>query len=407
MTQAGVTRSSAAFGVRAGWSTVFASTFGLAVGASSLTVLAFGAFIAPLEREFGWGVPSIAFGASIISIMIMILSPIQGALVDRFGSRRLILTSMPIFAAALGSMYFLPNNIGVFYAAWVFIAICGLGVWPITYLRATTGWFDRNLGLALGVANAGIGVGAALIPVIVGFLITHYGWREAFLGLGVLAILAWPVAYFFLVEPTRATTGVIVEGQEFAAAAKTRPFWIAVAVFFLLGLFSGTVIVHQVRIFIDAGIPPATATAIPSAFGIALIVARLGTGWLLDHVKASLVMTIYLLGGIIAALIFAQGPTLPMALLGAVLCGLIIGAEFDVLSYIIPRYHGRKSFGKIYGAIFAVFQFSSAVAIVLAGVSRASTGSYTAALTALAIICAVAAGLFLMMGPYRYERGAN
>ncbi len=59
-----------------------------------------------------------------------------------------------------------------------------------------------------------------------------------------------------------------------------------------------------------------------------------------------------------------------MAIIGTVLAGLIVGAEFDVLSCIIPRYHGRKSLGKIYGAIFAVFQFSSASAIYIAGASQ-------------------------------------
>ena len=62
-------------GSATGWKTAFASTFGLAVGASSLTILGFGAFIQPLSREFAWSIPQIALGASIISIMIMILSP--------------------------------------------------------------------------------------------------------------------------------------------------------------------------------------------------------------------------------------------------------------------------------------------------------------------------------------------
>ncbi|MBN9080759.1 MAG: MFS transporter [Rhizobiales bacterium 62-17] len=391
----------------AGWSTTLASTFGLSFGASSLTVLAFAAFMAPLQQEFGWRIPDIAIGASIISIMIMILSPIQGALVDKYGSRPLLLISIPIFAASLAAMYFLPNNLYVFYAAWVVISLCGLGCWPIAYLRATAGWFDRNLGLALGVANAGIGVGAALTPLIVGALISAYGWREAFVGLGILALLVWPVVYFFLAEPARDGAVAIGEGQDFWEAAKTRPFLVALGAFFLLGIFSGTMIVHQVRIFIDAGISPATATAIPSAFGIALIAARLGTGWLLDHVRASIVMAIFLTGGLITALLYAQGPSLTMAIIGTVLAGLIVGAEFDVLSYIIPRYHGRKSLGKIYGAIFAVFQFSSASAIYIAGASRQATGSYSLMMNVIAGICLICIVLFSMMGPYRYQRGKH
>lgn len=392
---------------RHGWKTVIASSIGLAFGGSSLTILAFGAFIAPLDREFGWGVQAISLGAAIISVMIMIMSPIQGWLVDRFGSRRPVLIGIPIFAAALAAMYFLPGNIYAFYGAWVAISICALGVWPISYLRATAGWFDKNLGLALGVANAGIGVGAALVPVIVGYLISQYGWRSAFLGLACVALLVWPVAYLLLADPVRRAAGVFEGGDSFREAVRTRPFWIALLTFFLLGIFTSTMIVHQVRIFIDAGIPPATATAIPSAFGIALIIARLGTGWLLDHVKATVIMPVFLCGGIAAALIYASGPTVPLAIVGAVLAGLIVGAEFDVLSFIIPRYHGRKSFGKITGTIFAAFQIASAIGLVLVGISRTSQGNYTQALIAMAAICVVCAVLFLFLGPYRYQRPEN
>ncbi|GAA3310056.1 hypothetical protein GCM10020295_76120 [Streptomyces cinereospinus] len=62
------------------------------------------------------------------------------------------------------AMYFLPDDISVFYLAWALIPVCGLGLWPVSYLRLTAGWFDRRLGFALGVANSGIGVGTVIVP---------------------------------------------------------------------------------------------------------------------------------------------------------------------------------------------------------------------------------------------------
>ena len=386
----------------AGWRTVAANCFGLAVGPSCMTILAFGAFIAPLDREFGWGVPAIAVGASIISLMIMLVSPIQGWLVDRFGSRRLVLWSIPIFAPSLCAMYFLPNNLTVFYLAWVVIPACAIGVWPISYLRATAGWFDRRLGLALGITNAGIGVGTMLVPLITAFLIHGYGWREAYLCLGLIAFTAWPVAFFLLEDPSPRITGIAIDGETLAQARGMRPFWIMLAAFFFLGLFTTGVIIHQVRILIDAGIPPQVATAIPAAFGAALIVARVVTGWLLDRVSAIGIMAVLMFGGAVAAVIWGIGPTVPLAVLCAVLAGAITGAEFDVLSYIIPRYFGRRSFGKIYGIMFAVFQLASAIGVFAIGASRGSFGTYAPAMFSLTVVCLVAALLFSRMGPYRY-----
>lgn len=390
-----------------GWKTVAGCSFGLAVGPSCMTILAFGAFIAPLDREFGWGVPKIALGASIISLMIMILSPIQGVLVDRYGGRRLMLWSIPPFATALCAMRFLPNDLMVFYAAWVVIPACAIGVWPISYLRSTAGWFDKNLGFALGVTNAGVGVGTMLVPLLTAFLVQAYGWREAYFSLGLIAFTAWPAAFFLIKDPLPALGGVAITGDTLRQASRTRSFWIMVAAFFFLGLFTTSLIVHQVKILLDAGIAPAIATAIPAAFGLALIAARLGTGWLLDRYPASRIMSVLLLGGAIAAVLYARGPSVPEAILCAVLAGAITGAEFDVLSYIVPRYYGRKSFGKVYGVMFAVFQFSSAIGVLLVGISRSSYGSYAPAMFVMVGICLVSALLFARIGPYRYVSGVR
>ena len=386
-----------------GWRTVFASAFGLTFGPSVLTVIAFGAFIAPLDREFGWGVPAIALGASIVSVMIMIIAPLQGVLVDRFGGRRLVLYSIPPFALSLMAMSLLPASLLLFYAAWVLIPLCGLGVWPASYLRLAAGWFDRRLGVALGLTNAGIGVGTVLVPILTAVLIATFGWRAAFVGLGVVALLAFPVAFLLLAEPTRRTARVATGGDTLGSAARTRPFRLGLAAFFLLGTFSTTILVHQIRLLLDAGIPPHVANLMPVALGLALIVARVVTGWLLDRFAVTRVMPVFLAGGVVAALLFASGPGVPTAILAAALSGLVIGAEFDVLSYLVPRYFGRLAFGRIYGIMFAVFQLGAAIATYAVGVSRANSGSYAPAMTVLAAVCAVCVVLFLALGPYRYD----
>ncbi|NED81714.1 MFS transporter, partial [Streptomyces sp. SID11233] len=84
-----------------GWRTAIASALGLTVGPSVLTVMSFGAFIAPLHREFGWSVSAIGRAASVLSITVMIISPLQGYLVDRYGGRRVILWSSPVFGLSL------------------------------------------------------------------------------------------------------------------------------------------------------------------------------------------------------------------------------------------------------------------------------------------------------------------
>ncbi|MET9558453.1 MFS transporter [Streptomyces sp. NPDC006645] len=387
----------------AGWRTAVASALGLTVGPSVLTVMAFGAFITPLDREFGWGVPAIGMAASLLSITIVIISPVQGYLVDRYGGRRLILCSSPVFGLSLMAMYFLPDRLSVFYLAWALVPLCGLGLWPVSYLRLTAGWFEHRLGFALGVANSGIGVGTVVVPVLTAGLIGAFGWRVAFVGLGAIALIAFPVAYFLLAEPTPRKTGVTTDGDLLTVAAARRPFWLILAAFLLLGMVGSSVTVYQIPLLLDAGVPENVANLVPVALGVALIVARIATGWLLDHFAASLVMGVNLAGGIVALLLFAAGPSVLTGILAAALAGMLIGAEFDVLSYLVPRHFGRLSYGKVYGITFSVFQIGGAIAASAVGVVRDTYGSYTPAMLTLAVLCLVCATLFLSLGPYRYE----
>ncbi|MFJ9889020.1 MFS transporter [Streptomyces sp. NPDC091287] len=386
-----------------GWRTAIASALGLTVGPSVLTVMSFGAFIAPLHREFGWGVSEIGLAASFLSITVMIISPLQGYLVDRYGGRRVILCSSPVFGLSLMGMYFLPDSLSVFYLAWALIPVCGLGLWPVSYLRLTAGWFERRLGFALGIANSGIGVGTVVVPLLTAWLIGAFGWRAAFLGLGAVALIAFPIAFFLITEPSPRRTDVSASGDTLKVSARRRPFWLILGAFLLLGLVGSSITVYQIPLLLDAGVPEHIANLVPVALGIALIVARVVTGWLLDRFKASVVMGFNLAGGLVSVLLFAAGPNVVTGLIAAALAGLLIGAEFDVLSYLVPRHFGRMAYGKIYGIAFSAFQIGGAIAASAVSASRESSGSYTPAMLTLAVVCVVCAGMFMCLGPYRYD----
>ena len=117
-----------------------------------------------------------------------------------------MLTSIPLFALSLAAIYFTPANIYVYYLLWAIVPIAGLGLWPLGYLQAVTPWFDRKLGLALGCANAGIGVGSTCLPMLViAPIIAAYSWRHALLAIALLVLfVSWPVVAYCLREPSAA-----------------------------------------------------------------------------------------------------------------------------------------------------------------------------------------------------------
>jgi MFS family permease len=393
--------------INRGWLTVLAGTVGLTFGPSTMTLLSFGIFVRPLQQEFGWTLGQTAFAATIISYMIMLVAPVQGALTDRFGGRAMVVASIPAFAASYALLYFLPNNLAVFYALWILIPVCGLGVWPLSYLRSTASWFDRRLGLSLGITNAGIGVGSVVIPLLAGLLVANYGWRIAYLSLAAIAfVVTWPLALAFLKDKQSAATASsslrLTAGVSLKQAIRTRTFAIVAIVFFVLGALNSSLIVLQVPMLIEAGLSPVLSATLASLAGIAMIITRVGTGYLLDRFHAAKVLMCFILISSLAAVAFAIGITRTTAPLAALLIGTIIGAEFDVLSYIVPRYYGDRAFGKIYGSVFAIFQLGSGIGVASVAFSHDRLGSFRPSMWLLAGITVIAGLLFSRLGPYRF-----
>src|SRR5262252_1929255 len=195
--------------------TTLGSTIGLALGPSVLAVLTISPYIVPIQEEFGWSRVQVSLAFTIVAYMIVLVSPLQGFFVDRFGPRRVVLTSIPLFALSLAALYFTPKNLLVYYVLWALVPVAALGLWPLGYLQAVSRWFDRKLGLALGVANAGIGLGSTLVPMIVRPIIAQYSWRHALLALGGLVLfVSWPVVFLTFRVPTSEETARMIRGAK-------------------------------------------------------------------------------------------------------------------------------------------------------------------------------------------------
>lgn len=397
----------------AGWKATAAATLGLATGPSVILVFSFGVFVAPLQSEFGWSRSQIMFGATLIAISIMVLSPILGWLIDRFGARRVALGSAPLFAAGIGAMSLLGQHIAIFYLLCTVLPFLGIGLWPVAYLRVVSAWFDRHLGLATGIANGGIGIGAAIVPVIATTLIAQGGWRLCFLGLALLVVcVALPINLWLLREPrgtqaevNRATVSEhAVAGFSFAEIAATRNFELLILAFFLLGLVN-SLVANQIPMLIDFGVSPERAALVASVFGLTVIIGRFMVGALLDRVSVALLMPVFCIGGLLACLIYASGTQGQAVFAGAILLGGVFGAEFDVLSFVVKRYFGLRAFGRTYGVVFAVFQLGSALGVMLLPLTRMYTGAYTLGLGSFSVAMLAAAVCFVLLGPYMFAAG--
>ena len=392
--------------------TTVGSTVGLSFGPSVIAILAVSPFIPSIEQEFGWSRVQVSLAITIVSYMIVLVSPLQGFLVDRFGPRKVILSSIPMFALGLAAFYWQPNNLAVFYALWALIPILSIGLWPLGYLQAVSRWFDRRLGLALGCANAGIGVGSTIVPLIITTLISMYDWRTAFLGLAAMVLfVTWPAVYFCVREPSltdefaaqRAVQKAF--GLSFAQATKQPAFYVLMGSFFLLGMTATSLVTQQVPLLMEAGWTQTDASYVQALFGFALLFARVLVGFVIDHIFAPLVMLVVSIGGAAACILYAVYPD--AGIVSAMLLGLLLGAEFDVLAFLIKRYFGNVAYGKIYGVIFAVFYFGSGLGIAGLAMSRQIFGSYDTGLYLAAGVLLTCAVLVSFLPHYKFKVGTQ
>jgi MFS family permease len=154
-------------------------------------------FFVALFEEFGWSRGATALAFSISSITQGLLSPVVGTLVDRFGPRRVILSGTFVLGAAcllgsrVGSLWSLYLITGVLAA----VGVCAVSWVPSGALIAR--WFAERRGSMMGIAFSGMGAGVLLMGPLAQWLIDGYGWRAAYLvlGMGTLAVLV-PIVWF-------------------------------------------------------------------------------------------------------------------------------------------------------------------------------------------------------------------
>jgi cyanate permease len=91
----------------------------------------------------------------------------------------------------------------------------------------------------------------------------------------------------------------------------------------------------------------------------------------------------------------------PLSFVAAALLGVGIGAEGDIMAYLVSRYFGLRAFGEIYAYVLAIYTLGAVVGPLLMGVSFDSTGSYDLVLIPFLLLTFAGAVLMTRLGPYR------
>lgn len=383
------------------WAVVAASAIGLILSLGTLLLYTFGVFAGPLTREFGWSRTQASGALAVSQYTFALCAPAWGLLIDRFGPRPVVVFSVFGMSAVVASLSLLTPNLWHYYLAFAAASFLAGAASPIGYSAVIVRKFERHLGLALGLALMGVGIGAATLPPLAQFLVARLGWREAFAVLGALTlVVTLPAALV-------ATRGA--RGPALRAAAprmpvlpfiKTRAFVVMCLIFLLLGVISIGGLASLVPIMVGRGFSPVEAAQVAAATGIATIAGRGGVGFVLDRVYAPYVVCAVSLLAMASFLLIAYGTGVALAYLAAVLLGMVVGAEVDFTAFFVRRYFGRDVFGQLYGLTFGLFIVGSGTGPLLMSASFDRFGTYQVGALLFAAASAAVALLTFAMPAY-------
>jgi MFS family permease len=395
-----------------GWWIVAASALGLLLSATPIVVFSFSVFLKPLASHFHVGRAAVSLALTLHHLVSALGHPFGGKLMDRFGAKRVLIPFTTLSGLILICTYFASTPVWQLYAFYIGMGVAAWGTGPLAYSTIVSRWFDKNRGLALGAAIAGLGVGALSVPLLAHTLVAKFDWRFTFFlaGLTILFITV-PVQTFFLKdspsgEPlldqqTKAQPSLAgVSAQE---AFRTSTFWILLAGFVLVSMSIHACFTHLVPIFSDRAIRLSSPAIASSVLGIGLLIGRLGTGYLLDRFFAPRVASLIFAVAASGILLLRLAGSPALSLIAAFLVGIGLGAETDVMAFLASRYFGLTSFGQIYGTLFAGFALAGGLGTYLMGLIFDSTHSYSPGLSAFPFVCLAGAALMLLLGPYRYK----
>ncbi|KAA0590439.1 MFS family permease [Azospirillum lipoferum] len=396
---------------------VVAVTF-LSMLVSAGAVGAPGVLLLPLQREFGWDTADISTAMAIRLLLFGLMGPFAAAMINRFGVRRMVLSSLTLVGGGLLASLAM-REVWQLILLWGFVVGFGTGLTAMV-LGATiaTRWFVARRGLVIGLLTASSATGQLVFMPLLSMLTEAYGWRSAIALLcGLIAVAA--LAMLALMRDHPANLGLSAFGEVEGAppavpagailaaalgalrnAAVTRTFWVLFATFFICGASTnGLIQTHLIPLCVDFSVPEVQAAGLLALMGIFDFVGTVGSGWLSDRYDNRwLLVWYYGLRGLSLLYLPYSDFTLYGLSVFAVFYGLDWIATVPPTVRLTAERFGRERANLVFGWIFAGHQLGAAAAAFGAGLSRSTLQTYLPAFATAGALCLFAAVLVPMIG---------
>lgn len=378
----------------------------------------FGLWLQPITQDQGWTRENFAFAMAIQNLAWGLFGIFAGMAADRFGAFKVLVAGALAYAAGLYGMATSSSPFLFALTAGVLIGAAQAGTtYAIIY-----GVIGRQIpaerrSWAMGVSAAAGSFGQFLMVPVEGWLISGFGWQQALLILGAVALLIIPLAVF-LREPGFGGAGAVRReqtiGQALREAFGYRSFQLLMAGYFVCGFQVVFIGVHMPSYLKDHGLSPQVASYSLALIGLFNVVGTYMAGTLGQHMAKRHILAFIYLARSVAIAVFLIAPLTPASVyVFSAVMGLLWLSTVPPTNAVVAQIFGIAHLSMLGGFVFFSHQIGSFMGVWLGGLLYDQTGSYD-----IVWYIAIALGVFaalvnlpvrenaILRGPQRLEATA-
>lgn len=366
------------------WTVVVFGFLALALAFSARAAL--GLIMPVWQREFGWSSSYISGVGATALIVMALVAPFAGRMVDKMGPRFTLNLGLGLLGAGC-SIVAMMNGKVMFTIGFAGFSAIGFGI-VATHVVATavTRSFDKNTGLATGVAMSGATGGQFLIVPLIASLLAFVSWRWSFGALGIMSLALVPCIAMSMRPGNDNSKQTEIDPQKTTSMAEDfwfilkRPAFHALFWSYLICGFTTTGVIetHLLPFASYSGfptLPSATAYGILSAVNL---VGMIVAGWLTDRVNRPILLaSIYLLRSLTFIFLSSlPGSSIENLFLFAIFFGVVDYSTIPVTASLVASHIGLRVMGLAMGIISAGHAVGGAMGAFLGGYVFDRSGNY-------------------------------
>ena len=345
-----------------GWTIVGIGSLGIFTSGAGQSHT-FSPFIPVISKDLQISSTSITTAYMIATLFAAFLLPQIGKLVDKFGPRIVLIYT--VILLGIGCLIFgAASNFLMLAVAFGFLRFFGQGTLMLGSANIITQWFDKKRGFALGLMGLGFALSMGIHPPISDFLITNYGWRSAWVIIGLSTwILMLPPLIFLAIDkpedvnekPDGIQKKIVnkntkIFGLSLNQALKEKSFYILSFSFFSISTLVTALHFFQVTILNQYfNLPSREAAALFIPTMITMIIFIPLAGKILDKFETHNVIGIALLVTTSSLISISFSSNITFAIIYSIIFGINNAFNLSLFGYIWPRYFGRLHVGSIQG----------------------------------------------------------